>query len=981
MMTPRTRARLHNPYSVQNVLNDARQLNTNDQPRPPSSGGGGGVGGVGGGGSGGGSRPSLANPSRPMTPGSSGQRGLLSGTEYTNRPSTAFNGFGWDDSSRPMTADLNNSSIMNTSGVMNSSTIMNNSRSGREVVPRHSSGAARRPNEYDDYADDNNDQWDAGMEDDALASYLEGKSSVPTHSRTAAKQTPSFDRPDSPPKPVFRQKSNPAIADNTASTAPRQSKSMTAATASVGAPPPAYSRPQSQTQQQQQQQTPQQPQSQSQSQSQKQSQPQPQSQHHASANNNSSKQQQQQLGGRESPEAVLEGLQSLEEQQFRSAWSTIVRDHLPRLESSNTSLAGLVETCENVWKMVSAVNFGDHKAERNKLLRVLFRLVDTHQDNILFMKICKISMRLASPGGQTLLNTCKLLFKLSKSEGNDASFYREGLMDPILALIENQENQQFEMLLYAVGTLKNISGQESNQKYLSQQGGIPILSHVLSWDGDSPSTEKKAQLLVQATATLRNMAAVNTNRKQFLEFGIIPQLLSIVKAYPTYGELQLNVVRILSKLSLFEDCRKLISADPVHTGALFNLLTLHGRSAPLVIRVCFILGNITSKSDSLRRAIVNDFDGVNTLLGLLFDYSLVDEEIQNEAPGPDGEVSTHSRTYRIKETEDALTKLVRLIAHIAISEDLGPVIARDDGIVPLINLLERKSIDKSEELVLNLVSAVTNLSFYNTEENQLLHVQKKISKILIPLLLHPNEEAVIEAARSFGNFSRSTDVRALMASKRVNEMMVILLDHSNREVVFSVAGVLMNLAGDNRHKATLLDSQIVDKIIEVFKLYGAEDPELSLLCMKVLYNLCLGTERCIFSKQQISALTSLINGLRQQAQEEVQKQKKAARRAGEELTEPLVFHDVEDVAKTVLAALDSIKDLPIADALKNPPGFPGSPGGAAAAATGKQVLQTNNHNNNNSSINNSYLNDSQAYGDGDDDDDDDDNYNRNNSRY
>ncbi len=38
--------------------------------------------------------------------------------------------------------------------------------------------------------------------------------------------------------------------------------------------------------------------------------------------------------------------------------------------------------------------------------------------------------------------------------------------------------------------------------------------------------------------------------------------------------------------------------------------------------------------------------------------------------------------------------------------------------------------------------------------------------VLIPYLLHENEEIVIETARSFGNFSRNKDVRNLMMEKK-----------------------------------------------------------------------------------------------------------------------------------------------------------------------------------------------------------------------
>jgi hypothetical protein len=179
----------------------------------------------------------------------------------------------------------------------------------------------------------------------------------------------------------------------------------------------------------------------------------------------------------------------------------------------------------------------------------------------------------------------------------------------------------------------------------------------------------------------------------------------------------------------------------------------------------------------------------------------------------EGEVSSRSLSARRRDTEDLLTKLVRLIAHLAISPTAGPVLARDDGITPLIALLERKATpggqgsgsgggssgggpDPREELVLNLVSCVTNLSFYHAADSHVLHAGKTLARLLAPLLLGSNPDAVTESARAFGNLSRDPEVREVMRRRRVDEMAVILLDHSDREVVFSVAGVVMNLAGD-----------------------------------------------------------------------------------------------------------------------------------------------------------------------------------------
>jgi hypothetical protein len=90
----------------------------------------------------------------------------------------------------------------------------------------------------------------------------------------------------------------------------------------------------------------------------------------------------------------------------------------------------------------------------------------------------------------------------------------------------------------------------------------------------------------------------------------------------------------------------------------------------------------------------------------------------------------------------------------------------------LVELLERYAAEavtsggEVEELVLNVVAALTNLVFYEAAAdelglpNQLAKLWLRLPRHLTPLLLSANLEAVVEAARAFGNLSRVPEVRA-----------------------------------------------------------------------------------------------------------------------------------------------------------------------------------------------------------------------------
>merc|ERR1712066_949626 len=134
------------------------------------------------------------------------------------------------------------------------------------------------------------------------------------------------------------------------------------------------------------------------------------------------------------------------------------------------------------------------------------------------------------------------------------------------------------------------------------------------------------------------------------------------------------------------------------------------------------------------------------------------------------------------------------------SASAGATLAASSAVVdPLLDMLGGKRIGDSEELVLNVVAAITNLLFYDVPSNLFFQEDSKqlLCRLFRPLLLESyNVEALIETARALGNLSRHADARHCMASLRLDEILVILLDHNSSDLVYSVSGVLVNLGSD-----------------------------------------------------------------------------------------------------------------------------------------------------------------------------------------
>ena len=112
---------------------------------------------------------------------------------------------------------------------------------------------------------------------------------------------------------------------------------------------------------------------------------------------------------------------------------------------------------------------------------------------------------------------------------------------------------------------------------------------------------------------VRNLSELPGSRNRLLKCGLLRSLVFFLKLFPKDTELSLNICRILSKLTLCEDaCSHLLdyrrhSEESVGDGeedelffALFSVLTTHMQKADLAVRVLFILGNLTAKSDDAR---------------------------------------------------------------------------------------------------------------------------------------------------------------------------------------------------------------------------------------------------------------------------------------------------------------------------------------------------------------------------------------------
>jgi len=187
----------------------------------------------------------------------------------------------------------------------------------------------------------------------------------------------------------------------------------------------------------------------------------------------------------------------------------------------------------------------------------------------------------------------------------------------------------------------------------------------------------------------------------------------------------------------------------------------------------------------------------------------------------------------------------------------------------LLDMLGCKRMPESEELVLTATVAVTNLLFYDSSENLLFSPENKqlLCRLLRPMLLESyNIEALVESARALGNISRHQDAKQWMSDLRLDEVLCILLAHDDRDLVYYCCGALVNLAAEPHAARRLCQAQgLRPKIAALLRDAPEDDPELSMVAVKVLSNLRLEEETGVGKLWPQEELQEVLAGLQRAA--------------------------------------------------------------------------------------------------------------------
>ncbi|XP_023692167.1 armadillo repeat-containing protein 2 isoform X1 [Paramormyrops kingsleyae] len=494
-------------------------------------------------------------------------------------------------------------------------------------------------------------------------------------------------------------------------------------------------------------------------------------------------------------------------------------------EIHSLAQAGAVDelccTCERLRvALAEGAVLGRNSSMRSTLLRTLFKLVDVGSDK-LSLQLANLALVLGI-SGNNLLNICKLIFRVSRDDGNDALFRSHPVTASLLVLLRHGDVcSDGEALLYCVGALKFLSGDAGLRRQLQAAGSVPTLLLLVRQLNDLHGQGGGFQviwghILLQLTATLRNLAELPECRPEFLTRPGLPELCEVLTLYAGDADVCTNVTRIFSKLSSYHDCCLALADTPSCYPTFSTLLRNHSTRLDLVVRILFTLGSLTAKSDAARRQTCGEGSDLLDALLPLF------------------------RTCHATGTtasEDVLAKLTRVLANAAMCPATGAALVDNAQCVhSLLDVLERSLSEGREEVVINTTVAINNLSFYESDGSVLRAQPLLLARLMLKQLLSTNMDVVLEAMCVLGNISRSQEVQAFMLRRKAHRFAVALLDSKRQDLCYASCGVLTNLSTDQRLRAALREEGVVQKLLDCLRDWGPLDWQMASVACQALWN-------------------------------------------------------------------------------------------------------------------------------------------------
>eukprot|EP01028_Stygiella_incarcerata_P001288 TRINITY_DN12132_c0_g1_i1.p1 TRINITY_DN12132_c0_g1~~TRINITY_DN12132_c0_g1_i1.p1 ORF type:complete len:736 (+),score=192.17 TRINITY_DN12132_c0_g1_i1:45-2210(+) len=455
--------------------------------------------------------------------------------------------------------------------------------------------------------------------------------------------------------------------------------------------------------------------------------------------------------------------------------------------------------------------------------------------------------------GSTQLSTVKVIYKLSKESSNDELFTDEKIIPSLFAVIELECKENTDNALFAAGAVKNVSSNAKNQNTLIEMGAVERIMDILM---NIPNRGRGVPTMIQLTALLRSLASgTKKGRMLFARKDIIESFVTVMTTSAPHVDVATNCCRVLAKITHDKQTRDLLLEENVGLyDAVLRVMKLHPKNVTLMVRAGYSLGNLTTWSRVGRTLFLSAMEdnSLNYLLDQIVQrcdafvaeaYRLDHQELEELLPDEEGKSIIQ---LEHSEVIDALTKLVRVLANLAIESEALKRICVDERVETLIRCLGFLSGRftsrcvhwvEEEELLLNIIHCVSNISYDRTPENIVRRQASMLVNRLAPGLLRGDFEMMEASLTLLGNLSQEEAGKDAVVAERVDEIVSLLLDHSEEAIVLGSMGILVNVVtrADVRRGMEMREESTVLKLIEASRAF----PDTKLVALQCIHNISL----------------------------------------------------------------------------------------------------------------------------------------------
>ncbi|XP_078492498.1 armadillo repeat-containing protein 2-like [Ciona intestinalis] len=492
---------------------------------------------------------------------------------------------------------------------------------------------------------------------------------------------------------------------------------------------------------------------------------------------------------------------------------------------------------------------------RTSLLSALFRLlhIKSHDLHLLSARII-LELRVTS---KNLTSLCKLMFRICRDKQHDLLFMKYKLIVPMLNVFLDVSDPlpKYEALVYMSGSLKFLSDNKTVAEALLSHDALSIFTQFMNntieatvLHGDTKRQKYASDFLVQITAAFRNV--MDVDKKASRSLSSTSTLLRMLEVFGSDGNLTWNISRIFSKMTMYASATPTFLAEPDWSRVIMTSLLRHSKRAEVVVRLCFTVGNLSARSEHAREDLFfrsfDEDDENHDCLSVMLD--VIEDHIDDVTNDDVAESRDKSHAT------DVVVKIIRVIANLSLAENVGPLVAADERCLQmLLHILETTSVENSEELVVNSLATLSNLSFYDHKlvrgvsgaGSAVTNNRLQIAVCLSKLMMLDNMACVAEVCRVFGNLTRYKDVRDLLHQHKVDLMMVALLDSSDRQVAYYACGILVNVSTDVEKRNPIVQEGALLKLIDVLKDFAPTEWRIGGVVCQLIWNLISGGRQLV----------------------------------------------------------------------------------------------------------------------------------------